>query len=60
MTGEEHSKEVSRKKEMITRIKNKSKGDLTLAEKLDLKLKAKSLESELRDFILNYHDIISQ
>jgi hypothetical protein len=60
VTGEEHSKEVSRKKAMITRIKNKSKGDLTLAEKLDLKLKAKSLESELRDFILNYHDIISQ
>lgn len=45
---------------MITRIKNKSKGDLTLAEKLDLKLKAKSLESELRDFILNYHDLVTQ
>lgn len=60
MTSEDHRKEVSSKKSLITRLKNKSKGNLTLAEKLALKARVKSLESELRDFILHYHDLVSQ
>lgn len=60
MTSEDHRKEVSSKKSLITRLKNKSKGNLTLAEKLDLKARVKSLESELRNFILHYHDLVSQ
>lgn len=60
MTSEDHRKKVSSKKALITRLKNKSKGDLPLAEKLSLKARVKSLESELRDFILHYHDLVSQ
>lgn len=60
MTSEDHRKKVSSKKALITRLKNKSKGDLTLAEKVSMKARVKSLESELRDFILHYHDLVSQ
>lgn len=57
MTPEEHAKEATRLKGVITRAKKKVQTCGTLAEKLEAKQLVRAAEEQLRQHRLNFHDL---
>ncbi len=61
MTESEHKKAVTAKQREITRLRNASKGsNLCLAAKLSIKERVKALEEELRQFKLNFFELVTK
>ncbi len=60
MTSEQHRKAVSIKQGQITKLRNSSKAPtLSLAEKLAIRERVKALEDDLRQFKLNFYELVS-
>lgn len=60
MTSEQHRKAVSVKQGQITKLRNSSKmPNLSLAEKLAIRERVKALEEDLRQFKLNFYELVS-
>lgn len=59
MTEVEWEKKDRNMKSAITRLKNKAKGPITLAAKLELKSQAKVIEGELHNHRLNRFELVS-
>ena len=60
MTSEQHRKAVSVKQGQITKLRNSAKAPaLSLAEKLAIRERVKALEEDLRQFKLNFYELVS-
>lgn len=61
MTETEHKKAVEAKQREITKLRNASKGaNLSLAEKLIMKERVKVLECDLRQFKLDFYQLVTK
>ncbi len=59
MNSEDHRKAVSNKQRQITKLRNQSKESISLEEKLIIKKRINGLNEELRQFKLDYFELVT-